>query len=73
MWFLRLVLAAQREGYSAQSWTRNKMLYFYNNQYEGGVADKYTFCTGCPSGAADCAVMQYMIKTYGPRIYTLAA
>ena len=25
---------------------QNKMLYFYNNQYEGGVADKYTFCTG---------------------------
>ena len=24
----------------------DEMLYFYNNQYEGGVADKYTFCTG---------------------------
>ncbi len=23
-----------------------KQLYFYTNQYEGGVADKYTFCTG---------------------------
>ncbi len=25
---------------------QNKMLYFYNNQYEGGVASKYTFATG---------------------------
>ncbi len=34
---------------------QNKMLYFYNNQYEGGVADKYTFCTGRAPGAADRA------------------
>jgi hypothetical protein len=25
---------------------QTEQLYFYNNQYEGGVADKYTFCTG---------------------------
>jgi branched-chain amino acid transport system substrate-binding protein len=52
---------------------QNKMLYFYNNQYEGGVADKYTFCTGALPEQQIVPVMQYMIKTYGPKIYTLAA
>lgn len=52
---------------------QNKMLYFYNNQYEGGVADKNTFCTGALPEQQIVPVMQYMIKKYGPRIYTLAA
>jgi urea transport system substrate-binding protein len=52
---------------------QNKMLYFYNNQYEGGVADKYTFCTGAVPEQQIVPVMQYMIKNFGPKIYTLAA
>jgi len=52
---------------------QNKMLYFYNNQYEGGVADKNTFCTGAVPEQQIVPVMQYMIKNFGPRIYTLAA
>jgi len=52
---------------------QNKMLYFYNNQYEGGVADKYTFCTGAVPEQQIVPVMQYMIQNFGPRIYTLAA
>ncbi len=52
---------------------QNKMLYFYNNQYEGGVADKYTFCTGAVPEQQIVPVMQYMIKQFGPKIYTLAA
>jgi branched-chain amino acid transport system substrate-binding protein len=52
---------------------QNKMLYFYNNQYEGGVADKYTFCTGAIPEQQIVPVMQYMIKNFGPKIYTLAA
>ncbi|TMI88915.1 MAG: twin-arginine translocation signal domain-containing protein [Bacillati bacterium ANGP1] len=51
----------------------NKMLYFYNNQYEGGVADKYTFCTGALPEQQILPVMQYMIQRFGRRIYTLAA
>lgn len=51
----------------------NKMLYFYNNQYEGGVADKYTFCTGALPEQQILPVMQYMIQHYGRRIYILAA
>jgi branched-chain amino acid transport system substrate-binding protein len=52
---------------------QNKMLYFYNNQYEGGVADEYTFCTGALPEQQIIPVMQYMIKNFGPKIYTLAA
>lgn len=52
---------------------QNKMLYFYNNQYEGGVADKNTFCTGAIPEQQIVPVMQYMIKNYGRKIYTLAA
>ncbi len=52
---------------------QNKMLYFYNNQYEGGVADKYTFCTGALPEQQIVPVMQYMVQTFGKRIYTLAA
>ncbi|MCD8138859.1 MAG: urea ABC transporter substrate-binding protein [Planctomycetaceae bacterium] len=50
-----------------------KMLYFYNNQYEGGVADKYTFCTGpVPEQQID-PVIKYCIEKFGPRMYILAA
>jgi urea transport system substrate-binding protein len=52
---------------------QNKMLYFYNNQYEGGVADKYTFGTGALPEQQIVPVMQYMVQTFGKRIYTLAA
>lgn len=50
-----------------------KQLYFYNNQYEGGVADKYTFCCGAVPEQQIIPVMQYMIANYGPNFYTLAA
>jgi len=50
-----------------------KMLYFYNNQYEGGVADKYTFCTGpVPEQQID-PVIKYCIEKFGPKMYILAA
>lgn len=48
-------------------------LYWYNNQYEGGVADKYTFCTGAVPEQQIIPVMQYMVKTFGPKFYVLAA
>jgi len=52
---------------------RYKQLYFYNNQYEGGVADKYTFCTGAVPEQQILPVMEYMVEKYGPRVYILAA
>ena len=49
------------------------MLYFYNNQYEGGVADHDTFCTGAVPEHQVMPLMEYMIKEYGPKVYTIAA
>ena len=37
---------------------KNKMLYFYNNQYEGGVCSKTTFMTG--------AVPEQQFRTFVP-------
>jgi len=48
-------------------------LYIYNNQYEGGVADKNTFCTGAVCEQQVIPVVSYMVEKYGPRIYTIAA
>lgn len=49
------------------------MLYFYNNQYEGGVADHFTFCTGAVPEHQVIPLVKYMIENYGPKIYTIAA
>ena len=51
----------------------NSQLYFYTNQYEGGVADKNTFLTGAVCEQQVIPVIDYMVKTYGKRIYILAA
>jgi branched-chain amino acid transport system substrate-binding protein len=52
---------------------KNKQLYFYNNQYEGGVADKYTFCTGAVAEQQIIPAMEYCVANFGPRFYILAA
>ena len=51
----------------------NKMLYIYNSQYEGGVADKYTFCTGAVPEQQVIPVTRYLIDNFGPKIYIIAA
>lgn len=48
-------------------------LYFYNNQYEGGVASHYTFCTGAVPEHQVMPLMKYMIDNYGKKVYTIAA
>lgn len=50
-----------------------KQLYFYTNQYEGGVADANTFCTGPVCEQQVIPTVQYMVETFGPRGYTIAA
>ncbi len=50
-----------------------KQLYFYTNQYEGGVADAYTFCTGPVCEQQVIPGVQYMVEQFGPRGYTIAA
>ncbi|HTJ27130.1 MAG TPA: urea ABC transporter substrate-binding protein [Candidatus Limnocylindria bacterium] len=52
---------------------QNKMLYFYNNQYEGGVCDTYTFCTGCVPEHQVFTLIPGLIKKFGPKLYTIAA
>lgn len=52
---------------------KNKQVYFYNNQYEGGVADKYTFCTGAVAEQQIIPAMEYCVANFGPRFYILAA
>ncbi|MFC5652294.1 urea ABC transporter substrate-binding protein [Paenibacillus solisilvae] len=52
---------------------QNKMLYFYNQQYEGGVADHYTFATGVVPDHQVVTLLPDLIKEYGPNIYTIAA
>jgi urea transport system substrate-binding protein len=51
----------------------HKQLYFYTNQYEGGVADSNTFCTGAVCEQQVIPVMQYMVEKFGPKIFTIAA
>lgn len=50
-----------------------KKLYWYNNQYEGGVADKYTFLCGAVAEQQIIPVMEYMVTNFGKRIYIVAA
>ena len=52
---------------------QHKQLYFYTNQYEGGVADANTFCTGPVCEQQVIPTVQYMIEKFGPKGYTLAA
>ena len=50
-----------------------QQLYFYTNQYEGGVAEKYGFFTGAVAEQQIVPIMQYMTSEFGGRIYTPAA
>lgn len=50
-----------------------KMLYFYNNEYEGGLCDQYTFITGPGADQQITTLIPALIKKYGPKIYTIAA
>lgn len=52
---------------------QNKMLYFYNNQYEGGVCDSWVFPTGAVPDHQVVPFMPAVIELFGPRVYTIAA
>jgi len=51
----------------------NEMLYFYDNLYEGGVCDKFVFCTGQTPGQQMGPLAKYARKNYGTKCYTIAA
>jgi urea transport system substrate-binding protein len=48
-------------------------LYFYNEQYEGGVCDKNVFCTGVTPAQQIGNLVPWAMQEYGPKFYTLAA
>jgi len=50
-----------------------KMLYFYNNQYEGGVCDKNVFVTGAVPEQQFSTLVPWMMEKYGKNVYTIAA
>jgi urea transport system substrate-binding protein len=52
---------------------QSKKLYVYNSQYEGGVADKYTFCTGALPEQQVIPVLRYLIDNFGPKFYIIGA
>lgn len=52
---------------------RNEQLYFYTTQYEGGVCDSYTFCTGATARQQIEHVVTHLLDKYNAEtIYTVA-
>src|SRR3989454_8908115 len=52
---------------------KNKQLYFYNEQYEGGVCDKYLFATGVVPSQQLSTLFKWTMVNVGKTVYTLAA
>ena len=52
---------------------RANTLYFYNEQYEGGVCDKNVFNTGVVPSQQLAPLIPWAIEQFGPKIYVLAA
>jgi branched-chain amino acid transport system substrate-binding protein len=52
---------------------RYKQLYFYNNQYEGGVCDTNVFVTGAVPEQQFSTLIPWMMEKYGKKVYTIAA
>lgn len=52
---------------------RAKTLYFYNTQYEGGVCDRNTFCTGATPAQNLASAVPESISRFGKSIYIVAA
>jgi len=48
-------------------------LYFYSNEYEGGLCDNTTFAIGSIPEQQYGTLIPYMIDTFGPRAYIIAA
>ncbi|MEO8164729.1 MAG: transporter substrate-binding protein, partial [Betaproteobacteria bacterium] len=52
---------------------RFKQLYWYNNQYEGGVCDANVFVTGAVPEQQFSTLIPWMMEKYGKKVYTIAA
>ena len=64
--------SSEREAARAVA-VKNKTIFWHNNQGEGGIADKYSFFTGPIPEQQILTGVEYMINTYGPKMYVLAA
>lgn len=63
---------AEREA-ARREVVRNKVIYWHNNQGEGGIADHYSFFSGPTPEQQVLPALKYMIKTYGPRMIFIGA
>lgn len=52
---------------------RYKLLYFYATQYEGGVCDRNTFCTGTTPAQTVEKLVPYAMNLWGKKVYIIAA
>ena len=52
---------------------KNKTMYFYNTQYEGGVCDRGTFCTGVTPAQTVAKLVPYAMNKWGKKVYVIAA
>jgi urea transport system substrate-binding protein len=50
-----------------------KELYWYNNQYEGGVCDSNVVVTGAVPEQQFSTLIPWMMEKYGKKVYTIAA
>lgn len=50
---------------------RGKVPYFYTTGYEGGVCDRYTFCTGATVGQCLGTLLPFAMQKFGKRAYVL--
>ena len=52
---------------------RYRTVYFYNTQYEGGVCDRNTFCTGVTPAQTVAKLVPYAMSKWGKKVYVIAA
>jgi branched-chain amino acid transport system substrate-binding protein len=52
---------------------RYKALYLYSTQYEGGVCDKNTFCTGTTPAMTVKEPLKWAVEKYGKKIFYIGA
>ena len=63
---------AEREA-ARQEVIRNKVIFWHNNQGEGGIADKYSFFSGPTPEQQVLPAIKYMIEEMGPRMTFIGA
>lgn len=63
---------AEREA-ARREVTRNKVIFWHNNQGEGGIADHYSFFSGPTPEQQVLPALKWMIENYGKRLIYIGA